>query len=448
MPDSLCHVSVHCGPPPGVQRVATVDLALPAAMTVAELLPWIVDILGVSDGTPRHWRLARLGGDGLDTSATLMQNDIHDGDLLVLTEACGRPTFERPLTAALAVGSADDPLPAGLRVAACLWACALGLVALAWAGIGSAGWTRIATAAVVAVTITAVAVSASRLRLGPHVTATLNVAAVAFAGTLGFLVVPAGPASANFFLAATAAASLGVLLIRTSPCGRALLLAVVTGAGALSLATGISVLWAVPAPAVGAMVSAVGLGLLPLTPRLSIALAGLTPMVPGLPGGDRDSLADNISDDDTHVVLGHRNLVGLVAGGAAAGALGTTILALSGFRQVTAVEVAFAAAVGVALLLRSRTYASGHCRAVTISCGVLSLTAAFALVVVGTPAHGSWIGIAAVGAGVAALWPVTVQSPVASRIADVIEYAALAAVVPLACWLAGVFDVLRELGLR
>ncbi len=138
----------------------------------------------------------------------------------------------------------------------------------------------------------------------------------------------------------------------------------------------------------------------------------------------------------------------LVAGCSAAAALGTTVLALTGAQRVTAVEVVFAAVVGVALLLRARTYASGHCRTATAICGFLSLTAAFALMVAWDPTRGSWAGILAVSAGMAALWPVTVQSPMAERLADAVEYSALAAVVPLACWLAGVFDLVRDLGLR
>ncbi len=147
---------------------------------------------------------------------------------------------------------------------------------------------------------------------------------------------------------------------------------------------------------------------------------------------------------------GIKNLVGLVAGCAAAAALGTAVLALSGLQRVTVIEVAFAAAVGVALLLRSRTYASGHCRTMSAVCGFLSLTATFILVVAWCPTYGSWSGMLAVAAGIAVIWPVTVQSPVSAQVADVvIEYVARwPRCVPLACWLAGAFDLVRDLGLR
>ncbi|WP_273732903.1 type VII secretion integral membrane protein EccD [Mycolicibacterium septicum] len=448
MPNSLRHVSIHCGTSAEAGGAATVDLALPAAMTVGELLPWIVDALGAGDGTPRQWQLTHLGGRRLDDSATLVQNDIQDGDLLVLGGYCEQPSPERAPIDALTFSSTDDRLPVGLRIAASLSACTLGLLALTLAGLGSEGSDRLAATAVVTVAVMAIAVSAPRLGLSSAAIATLDVAAVASVAVLGFLVVPGGPAPANLFLATTAAGSTGAVLIRVSGDSRQILLAVVTVAGLLALPTGFAALWPLATPAWGAVVGALGLGLLPFAPRLSIALAGLTPPVPGYPDTEDEVAADEESDAEARARHGHRNLVSLVAGCSVAAALGTTTLALAGARRVTAVEVVFAAAVGVALLLRSRTYASGHCRTAPAICGFLSLTAAFVLMVAWDPTRGSWAGILAVGAGVAVLWPVTVQSPVAARLADAVEYGALAAVVPLACWLAGAFDLVRDLGLR
>ncbi|CRZ16020.1 type VII secretion integral membrane protein EccD [Mycolicibacterium neworleansense] len=447
MPDSLRHVSIHFGTPHEPGRGVTVDLSLPTAVTVGELLPWIVDALGVADGTPRRWQLAQLGGRRLDESVTLVQNDIRDGDLLVLDSSCEQPTPQRPLITALTVDSSDDGFPAGLRVAACLWASALSLVALMWAGLGRVGLDRVAATAALAVAVTGIAVTAPRLGLRPITVATLNVVAVAYVAVAGFLVVPAGPAPANFFLAATAAGSLGAVLLRLSRDGSQLLLAIVTVAGLLAVATGVAVLWPLATPALGAVASALGVGLLPLTPRLSIALAGLTPPIPAYPDAE-ETLEDNGFDVEGRALAGHRNLVSLIAGCSATAALGTAVLALTALQQVTVIEVAFAAAVGVALLLRSRSYGSVYCRTVPAICGFLSLTAAFVLVVAWLPAHGSWTGILAVGAGIAVVWPVTIQSPVAARLADALEYAALTAVVPLACWLAGAFDLIRDLGLR
>ncbi|MGA5541041.1 type VII secretion integral membrane protein EccD [Mycobacterium sp. NPDC051198] len=446
MPDSLCHVSIHCGAADAAGHDTTVDLSLPAAMTVGELLPWIVDALGAGSGTPLSWRLAHLGGPNLNESATLSQNDVHDGDLLVLAGAREMPTPDWSLTAALTVNSTEDALSDGLRVAACLWACALGVAALAWTGLAGRGLDRIAVAAALAAAVTALALAAPRFGLSSAKVATLDVAALAHVAVLGFLVVPAGPAPANFFLAAIAAGSLGVVLMRVSGCGTEILLAVVTVCGVVAAATGFAALWPSATPVLGSLVSALGVGLLPLTPRLSIALAGLTPSVPGYP--DDETAEPDGFDVDARALVGHRYLAGLVSGCSAAAALGTAILAFAGPQPVTAVEVAFAAAVGLALLLRSRSYGSGRCRTVAGICGFLSLTAAFVLIVAWNPVHGSWTGVLAVGTGIAVVWPVTIHSPAVARIADALEYAALAAVVPLACWLAGAFDIVGDLALR
>ncbi|UBV16613.1 type VII secretion integral membrane protein EccD [Mycolicibacterium fortuitum] len=453
MPDFLRHVSIHCGAGDEEGHGATVDLSLPVAMTVGELLPWIVDALGAGHVAPPRWQLAHLGGPRLDESATLVQNDVHDGDLLVLAGATEQPPADRSLTTALNAAmlnaaSAEVGLPTGLRAAGCLWACALGLVALVWSGLADHGPDRIAVAAAVAVAATTVAVAAPRFGLGPAMVTTLNVAAVAHVAVLGFLVVPAGPAPANVFLGATAAGSLGAALMRVSRCAVETLLAIVTVAAVVAVVTGCAALWPLTPPVLGSLVSALGVALLPLTPRLSIALAGLTPPVPGYPGDEDETPDEDELDADARVSAGHRFLVSLVAGCSASAALGTAILTATSLQRVTAVEVAFTAAVGVALLLRSRSYASGYCRIATSCCGFLSLTATFALVVALDPACGSWTGLLAVGTAVVLVWPITVQSPAVARVAEALEFGALAAVVPLVCWLAGAFDVVQDLGLR
>ncbi len=448
MPDSLRHVSIHCGPPAEAGLGIATDLSLPAAMTVGELLPWIVDALDIGDGTPRRWQLAQLSGRCLDESATLVQNDIRDGDLLILAGVDDQPKPVRPTIAALTSAPPTEGFPAGQRVAGCLWACALGIVVLPWAGLGSNGLGRVAAAAVMTIVVTVIAAAATRLRLDSAVIAALDVVAVAHAGVLGFLVVPAGPAPANFFLGAVAAGSLGSLLIRTSGRGTQILLAVVTTAALVAVTTGCAALWQLPTTELGAVLAALGVGMLALTPRLSIALAGLTPPMPDDPDTEAAALGDNAFDTETRALAGHRNLVGLVLGCSIAAALGTAILATAGMRRVSTPEVAFAAAVGLALVLRTRTYASGHCRTALIISGFCSLTAAFVLVVAWAPEYASWAGVFAVATGIAVLWPITLGNPRAGRVADALEYAALAAVAPLACWLSGAFELVRGLGLQ
>ncbi|WP_396914008.1 EsaB/YukD family protein, partial [Mycolicibacterium sp.] len=103
MPDALRRVSIHCGWVADDDPI-TVDLALPTAITVGELIPAIIDACGADDATPTYWRLCTIGGPALNESKTLAQNDVHDGDLLLLApEPSPEPTTRTDsVTAALA----------------------------------------------------------------------------------------------------------------------------------------------------------------------------------------------------------------------------------------------------------------------------------------------------------------------------------------------------------
>ena len=80
----LRRVSVHAG-------TAVVDLALPAAVPVATLIPSIVDILDghgadrSGDQPADRYRLSLPGAPALHASTTLAQNGIRDGAVLILS---------------------------------------------------------------------------------------------------------------------------------------------------------------------------------------------------------------------------------------------------------------------------------------------------------------------------------------------------------------------------
>ena len=68
------------------------------------------------------------------------------------------------------------------------------------------------------------------------------------------------------------------------------------------------------------------------------------------------------------------------------------------------------------------------------------------------PQYAHWICLTAVVLGVGALWLTiadlaTRLSPVARRSLDLLDYLALASVVPLACWVGDVFGIVRGLSL-
>ncbi|WP_235624000.1 type VII secretion integral membrane protein EccD [Mycolicibacterium goodii] len=429
MPDALYRVSIHCA---AADRAVAADLVLPAAMTVSQLLPSIVDAVGATADVPRNWYLAPAGGAPLDESMTLAQNDVRDGDVLILSGRVPVAPRSYGLIHALTVEAPQPAAPPALRTVGGLWACAVGMVAVLCAD----GVARMIVAAVLAAVITASACAAPRLALPDPVGVSLRILAVVSLAVLGFVAVPADPGPANVFLSAAAAASLGVVMVRTIGGPIEILYAVVAFAVVVAIVAGFAVLLGLAVQAFGAFLGALGMAALSLSARMSIAVAKLTP--------GEVSAADDV---DALAARGHRVLFGLVAGSSAAAALGAVLVAIGARASVTFAAVAFDAAVGAALLLRGGSYASGWCRTMLSGTGFCALTAMFALVVAWAPAQGNWAGVLAVAGGLAVLGPGTVTSAALGRAADTVEYAALAAVAPLACWLAGVLDMVRGFGM-
>jgi type VII secretion integral membrane protein EccD len=442
MPDALCRVAIHCERP-GADEPATVDMTLPSSMAVGQLIPAIADAVGAGDG-PRRWSLSRIGGPSLDESMSLTQNDIRDGDLLVLSSAAvPKPRPRDPSrTSALTAAIPDSSHPA-LRPVGCLSAVLLGTLTLLWAGVTADGVGRVATAAALSIAVTGAAIAARRLPCSAGSAVALDIGAVLQTAAFGFLVVPGGPAPANVFLAAVASASVGAVLLRVSDSRTVILIALVAAAAPVAVVTGLAVVWPMTTAALGALLATAALGALTIAPRLSIALAGLTPPVPG----DDDEPAGDIA---TRVVRGHRTLTGLVTGFSAAAGLGTVLVVIGARQSVTPAAVAFTGAVGVALGLRARSHASGLCRTALTTAGFVGVTAIFVLVVAWLPTSANLAAGVAVGAGLAAFAPFAPTMAAghrAMRILDAVECLALTAVAPLACWLAGIFELARSLSL-
>lgn len=78
-----------------VAPTTRIDLALPADVSVADLLPMLLEMAreATPDGGSRHggWCLAKLSGDELDPSQTLASLGIVDGDMLQLRRRSDNP---------------------------------------------------------------------------------------------------------------------------------------------------------------------------------------------------------------------------------------------------------------------------------------------------------------------------------------------------------------------
>ncbi|MGA5464192.1 type VII secretion integral membrane protein EccD [Mycobacterium sp. NPDC050041] len=433
-------VSVHSG---NESQRGPIDLALPSAVVIAELLPSIVDTIGASAlDAPIRWRLSRAAGAAIDQSLTLSEVGVRDGEVLLLSRHDPpAPTFgSHDLPTIVAEGVAGGPPPRLIASAAATWTVAAGALALACAGVVAGTATHLVTIGALATAAGAAAIVADRTAPNPWWRPAMQHVALVLATVLGYRIVPGGPAPANFLLAACSLTVMAILLLRLSLRSSVWLTAIaVTGLlGATAL--GAAMVWALPTVVLGTVLTVLGLGTLSSAARLSVLLAGLTP-TGETPAGEGDA--------DRRAVRGRRLLTALVTGASVAVLWGVLLVAAGGAGAWAdapwQVEAGLCAAVGSALVLRSRSHADGWCRSALTACGLGCLTAAFVEVSVSMTGQAFWVAASTVVAGSIALSPAarSVAGPVAARAVDALEYAALTAVVPLACWVAGVFAAVR-----
>ena len=138
-------------------------------------------------------------------------------------------------------------------------------------------------------------------------------------------------------------------------------------------------------------------------------------------------------------------------GSSGSAALGAVLVACGGLHDHgSALSAAvFTAAIGLVLLLKARTYVDPT-RRIGLAIGAMfSAAACFAVVVASVPEHAHWISVLGAAAGIAALSPLfgLTVSPVARRAVELAEYLVLAAVVPVACWVGGLYGLVRDMAL-
>ena len=434
--DSLRRISIHID---RRDRPVAVDVVLPAELRVGDAIVSIVDLGGIAGGDlPTGWRLARVGGPALDESMTLGQHDIHDGDLLVLsTVQIPAPLIHdgRDLAAAVAAVAAPHR-PASIAAAMVgLWAIMSGAAVLVWMGARTGGAGPAVTASVLAAGAGIAALTAHFAHRDAVLCRTGGVATVVLAAVAGFLIVPGGPAAPNALLAAGAASSVSMLLLRVTGRGTVWLTAAATAATLIGLGATAAVVWPIPTAVAGAAVATASLGALGVAARLAAVLSRLSP---ALPAGD-GPLEET---GDGRELRGHRVLTGLVIGLAGSAVSGVLVAAING---APIAGVTFTAVLGLALALRARSHTDPCRRAALVISGIACVTIAFIVLSVAVLRHGHWCAAVAVGAGLAMLAPLgaAMVNPMARRAVDVLEYFALGAVVPSACWVADLFALVR-----
>jgi type VII secretion integral membrane protein EccD len=446
---------------PGLRRVCVhagtvvADLALPAAVPVATLITSIVDILDGQDSNPfaseapARYHLSRPGAPALMASTTLAQNDIRDGAVLVLTRSATEIHAPRCDDVAEAISMTLDARAPTLAqrtaqlTGAVTAACITGTGCLVMirntlntSAIGGSGTTAVAAmAGFVALSAAALAHRAYR---DPIAGLTLGIVATAFAAVAGLLAVPGPPGFPHVLLAAMAAAVTPVLAMRVSGCGVVTLTALSCFAVAVAVAAVAGVITAAPPHVIGSAAALLSLGLLEAAARMSIALAGLSPQL--------------TCDPTTKVIRADNWLTSLLAAFAASAAAGAIVTALAGRETPRWGCITLAALTGALLLLRAHAHIERKRKLVFIVSGIVTAGTTFAIAASGPAARGPWIAAATALFAAAAIYlgfvaPARSLSPVARRSVEVLECLTLLALVPLTCWICGLYSAVRGLDL-
>lgn len=441
MPDSLCRLAIQPTDRAG-EHLETVDLTLPADSPVAELIPAIVDVVVPEPFTvaePLRWHLTRICGQRLMPSMTLRENDVHDGEVILLTTEPGPSPRRRPGDASGLVAAAANPAPAQLPDAVTVAGIAVTAVSaatLAWTGVGPENTGHLWTAATLSA---AGAISAVLSGRPAHRTALpTSLAAVSFAMVTGFLAGPDAAWAPALLLAGSPGFAVSIMLLHMT-CGHtAVLNAAAAATGAMAAAGAIGTSATLPVGATGALLTVLSLAALSIAPKLTVAAVGLGPSRPEV--GDR------------RAEVGHHVLTGLVAGWSFSMTLGIAAVAAAALAGVVtpATAAMFAADVGLLLILRGRTHVDARRRMTLGAAGLCAVTAAFVVTVSAEPGHGNWFCAALAATGVAiARWGTRSEgsNPIVGQMLQTIEYLALAAAVPLAVWVAGGYGLVRAVSL-
>lgn len=464
-PLDLCRLTV-------LARSVQIDLALPVDVPIALLVPGIVEMVGSRGGdetSGMRWVLSKVGRPPLDGTLTLNDADVRDGELLVLGAAdspAPAPLFDDVMHAVANAGGAGvgrwstgtaRAVGFGIASVAVALAClALVRVPLHEGDefVGSVELAGIASA--VAVVLLLTGTITGRLRPRDTTGVFLSGCAVPLIFTAGVLFVPGAIGAAHVLLGAAAAGATAILAARLGGHGAAPFTGIATASVVAVLAASILLFTEASVVAVGAGTAVLALIGLATAPRVSMMQSRLPlPPVPtaGAPldeSGEDDHAS--AADLDAMSQRARQYLTGLVGAAGAVAAAGATMTAF-GHGSISDIYwpgTALALLVAAVLILRGRTFAEVQHAVPLVASG-----AAIVLVMVAalgsSAAHSVLLAVAtALGVAVVAVLfgsfvPMREYSPVLRRAAELAEYAVIAAIIPIACWVCGLYAAMRAL---
>ncbi|WP_024795848.1 type VII secretion integral membrane protein EccD [Tomitella biformata] len=462
----LCRVSI-------VAEYTQMDIALPARIPVAAMLPELVALTlsrrnSIEPQDPRddprtRWTLRAIGEAPLDSAASLAEQGVRDGALLLLGSEDlidSEPLFDDVIDAVSTANAARFPewgAPASRLLAQIVAIVAAVLAATMLADpLGhlsdSSGMLRALISITAALGFLAASPIVARIYRDPQVGATLGYCVAPFAFVGGALLPQAAIGGPGLLLGAVFTACASILALRMSGAGQLAHTAIITVSTLATLAAGVDAIFDLPGRRIGVGLLLASVAALSLAPRLTILLARLP--LPPVPS--RDVPADlALEDGEFTAGLADRAAVaaaylsGLIAGailGAIAGALLT-----AGFgADLRANGVCLALLVALTMMLRGRSYSGLIQSALLISGGTVLALLIIGLVYLVEPQLTLYgvltlvvVTVLALAVGVVA--PTFEFSPVLRRITEVCEYLAIAAIIPLAFWVMGLYSLMRQL---
>lgn len=441
-----------------------IDVALPAGVAVADLLPMLLEMAKETtpDGGARHggWCLAKLGDSPLDPSRTLASLGVVDGELLQLRKRAENPPppLYDDVVDAIAESSPDSYRPwtkqTANRIGYIAGALALIVAAITVLMTGPLfGGSHVGAAvAAGAAAIVSVALGAVIARGYQAETPGVLIAAAGglpMAFVAGLYIVPGETGRASLLLACALVlivASASIMLI-----GAGVTTFVAAGSAALIgvIAFAIGVLIAHPAPGIAAGTVAVALAALSMLPRITIQLARLP--LPNVPGSAEDLKEDSGFPDyrsiERRAGLAHEYMTGMIIGLGTAAAISAVITASKS--DFWSISLAIAAT--LVLLLRARTYANGSQAIALLATGMLSAAGIMLGWLIGADTadrllwvFGMLVLIAAASLVLGVIFPEQRFSPPLRRTVEIIEAICIAVLLPLALAVMNLYGVLRH----
>ncbi|MCU1683436.1 MAG: integral rane protein [Amycolatopsis sp.] len=445
-----------------------IDVALPADVAVADLLPMLLEMAkeATPDGGARHggWALAKLGDAPLDPSRTLASLGIVDGELLQLRRRNENPPppLYDDVVDAIAESMPDSFRPWTKETARRFGHIAGGIalvlasVALFFGGslFGGNAIAVAVTAGVAAIACVAVGATLAKAYQAEATGVLISAAGgLSLAFVSGFYIVPGLSLRANLLLGSALVVIVASVCIMIIGAGITTFIAAATAGtfGVVAFLFGTFV--AHPAPGIAAGTAALALACISILPRATIWLAKLPmPHVPGT----AEELKEETGFPDYRAIerrtsIAHNYMTGLLIG------CGTTT-AVSAIIAATSPSV-FGIILGVVatlvLLLRARAYANGSQSIALLTTGML----AGGGILVDWMSTQSPLGrtlwvfgvlilVAAGALVVGVVFPDQRFSPPLRRTVEIIEATCIATVLPLALGVMDLYTTLRHISFK